>query len=127
MIATQAEQETGTATDKLVTPGRQHFHPSAAKAWAFVATDGTLNTGYNLSSVRNSAGVYTLTFTTAMSAANYCIVATLQGSSATVEMLRPGTITTGSFRINTFDVTGAGSTTLIAVDKAFHVAVFGDI
>ena len=31
--AAQADQETATSITTAVTPGRQHFHPSSAKAW----------------------------------------------------------------------------------------------
>ena len=33
IAATQAQQEAGTALTAPVTPGRQQYHPSAAKAW----------------------------------------------------------------------------------------------
>jgi hypothetical protein len=42
VFASQAEQETGTAVDVAVTPGRQQYHPSAAKFW--VKFDGTIAT-----------------------------------------------------------------------------------
>lgn len=55
MVATQAEQETGSATDKLVTPGRQHFHPSAAKFWLKSIVSGGVpqapSASYNVTSV----------------------------------------------------------------------------
>ena len=35
-VATQANQETATSTTTIVTPGRQQFHPSAAKAWVML-------------------------------------------------------------------------------------------
>ena len=37
-----------------VTPGRQHFHPSAAKAWAKISVSGgtpNLDAGYNIASI----------------------------------------------------------------------------
>ena len=50
-IATQAQQETGSATDVLVTSGRQHFHPSAAKGWALAQTNGIAAASFNVSSI----------------------------------------------------------------------------
>lgn len=34
LVASQAEMETGTSLVKMVVPGVQHYHPSAAKVWA---------------------------------------------------------------------------------------------
>lgn len=79
--ATQAEQETATATDAYVSPGRQQYHPSAPKAWCMF-NGGTAGTnaptvGYNVTSVeRVSAGLYNITFTTAFSSTNYAVVGT---------------------------------------------------
>lgn len=79
VAASQAEMEAGTELTKFVSPGRQQFHPSAAKAWA--TFDGTVGTpaisgGYNLdaSVTDNSAGNYTVSFTTDFSAADYVLV-----------------------------------------------------
>lgn len=77
--ADQSGMETGSSTTTYVSPGRQHYHPSAAKAWCKFngATAGTNapTAGYNVTSVtRNSAGNYTINFTTAFSSANYCLV-----------------------------------------------------
>jgi len=72
--ATQAEQETGSSTSVYVTPGRQQYHPSAAKAWVNFNGTGTaaVNRGYNIASITDQGtGDYTFTFTTAFSDANY--------------------------------------------------------
>lgn len=84
MLASQAEQETGTATNKVVQPGVQHFHPSAAKAWVrFAGNTGAIGVSYNVSSItRNSAGNYTVNFTTAFSTVNYAVIATPMGGSS---------------------------------------------
>ena len=78
-IATQAQQETATATNVLVTPGRQQFHPSAAKAWVTFNGTGTVAIGasYNVSSITdNGTGDYTVNFTTVFSSANYAYALT---------------------------------------------------
>lgn len=71
-IATQAEQEAGTDTGRAVTPGRQHFHPSAVKAWAVVTVSaGTpaVTNSYNVTSVDDTGlGDLTINLTTAFSA-----------------------------------------------------------
>lgn len=76
-IATAAEQETGTDTTRAVTPGRQHSHKSAAKAWVVGTVSGTTLTvhdSYNCSMSRNGVGDYSITFTTAFSSANYTFI-----------------------------------------------------
>lgn len=75
MIATQAQQETGTANTANVTPGTQIFHDSAAKFWvAFTVSGGvvTTNDSLNCSSVDDDgAADYGLNFTAAFSSAGY--------------------------------------------------------
>lgn len=64
--ATQAEQETATSTTTYVSPGRQQFHPSAAKLW-LKATQGstTIEASYNITSVADTAtGLMTVTIAT---------------------------------------------------------------
>lgn len=82
LVATQADQETGTSVARITTPGRQHFHDSSVKAW--IAFDGTgtptATDQYNFASgaggiTDNGAGDYTVTFVTALStAAGYAAV-----------------------------------------------------
>ena len=71
--ATQTEQEAGSSITVMTTPGRQQYHPSAAKAWVrFDASSGSpvITASYNVSSITdNGAGNFTLNFTTAFSAA----------------------------------------------------------
>lgn len=72
-FATQAEQETGTSTTTAVSPGRQQYHPSAAKAWANVSYSGgtpSASGSYNISSLTDTGtGNYTANYTVAMSSA----------------------------------------------------------
>jgi trimeric autotransporter adhesin len=78
VVATQAQQETGTATNVLVTPGRQQFHPSAAKIWQFTTYSGgtpTLAASYNVSSITDvSTGQLTINFSITLSSASYPVV-----------------------------------------------------
>lgn len=81
--ATQAEQETGTNTTAAVTPGRQHFNPSALKAWASwtcVTTTAFLGSpsaryGFTSTIDDNGTGDTGLNFVTAQSQAHYPAVA----------------------------------------------------
>ena len=74
MIATQAQEETGTAVNVLSTPGRQHFHPLHPKAWCNFNGTGTpgVTVGSGVTSITdNGTGDYTVNWTTAFSTANY--------------------------------------------------------
>ena len=127
--ASQAQQETATSNLVFVTPGRQHSHPSASKAWVnFVprGTNGacTINASYGVSGVsRTAAGTYVVTFTTAMSSANYCCVGMAQqdfGLNVILSANSPGTTTCTV--LSQIASTGAQS------DAAtnHHVTFFGD-
>ena len=87
LAATQAQQEAAAVITNFVTPLRQHFHPSAAKAWCTFdgSTAGTNapTAGYNVTSVtRTAAGNYTVNFTTAFSAATYAVSGWCQSATA---------------------------------------------
>lgn len=71
-FATQTQQETGTATDVAINPAVQHYHDSAAKAWAAWNSAGTVNDSYNVSSVDDDGtGNFGVNFSTSFSSANY--------------------------------------------------------
>lgn len=75
--ATQAEQEAGSSVTAVTTPGRQQFHPSAAKAWALynTVTSTAIVVSYNVTSLTdNGTGDTTVNFTVAFSTANYSYV-----------------------------------------------------
>lgn len=110
--ATQAQQETGTSTTNFVTPGRQHYHVSAAKAWANIngtAAPASLRASYNIASITdNGSGDYTLNFSTNFSSANYGFCgAAGQGasSSAGYQLSAPDTAdpSSSAFRLLTID------------------------
>jgi hypothetical protein len=124
MVATQSDQETATSTTTLVSPGRQQFHPSAAKAWLYVSVSGgtpTLAASYNITSI-SDAGVGQLGVTIAadFSSGSFAMV----GSVSPVnfgEMLSSNGKGTGS--INLF----CGSATAGFVDpNAYDAIFFGD-
>jgi hypothetical protein len=111
--AVQADQETGTSTTTNVTPGVQHFHPSAAKCWGYVTGGGTpsLTVNYNVTSIADTdPGKLTVTIATDFSTANYCVVAhplqTAAGGGNTYELSTARAA--GSFEIhNTNEATTA--------------------
>lgn len=82
IAATQAQQETGTAVTAPVTPGRQQYHPSAAKVWSKGNFAGAVTIGYNTASVTDDGvGLFTVVFTTAFSSADYAYSVTSRSGS----------------------------------------------
>lgn len=74
--ASQAYQEAATDTATFVSPGRQHFHPSAAKVWLKCNDTGAIQASFNVTSVTDTAtGKATVTIGTDFSSADYAIVA----------------------------------------------------
>src|SRR3990167_2571141 len=71
-VATQAIMETASSTTTITPPGRLHFHPGVAKAWARfdgTATSVTAGASYGVTSITdNGTGSYTVIFSTAFSA-----------------------------------------------------------
>lgn len=82
--ASQAEQETGSATNVYVSPARQQYHASAAKFWGKADAAGTLNASYNVTSITDDGvGLLTVTIATDFSSANWgCWVTVERGGGA---------------------------------------------
>lgn len=109
--ATQAEMETGTATDKIVTPGQQHFHPSAAKAWVkWNGTNSTIDASYNMTSITdNGTGDFTLNWATDFASADYaaCALAARSGGDQIFVSQKNGSLpAAGTFRVQFYDDAG---------------------
>lgn len=112
--ASQSDQETGTSTITYVTPGRQQYHPSAAKFWLQVTDSGgtthTIVTSYNITSITDGAtGLYSVTIATDFSSANYCIVSGLNRDGGTAAGFQVNTYSqaAGSFSVATVNAGGA--------------------
>lgn len=132
--ATQTEQEAGASVARFVSPGRQHYHQSAAKAWVQFNGTGTpaANASYNLSSITdNGTGDYTLNWTNAFSSGNYVVVGSGKWDTTAVNDHAPAVgvnrVTsnpaTGSCRIGVSNTTDGSSQDVVQV----HIAVFGDL
>lgn len=126
-IAVQSEMEAASSTTLAVTPGRQHFHPSSAKAW--VNFDGTntptIRGDYNVDSITDSsAGDWVVNIDTNLSSTN-SFVPVASGSGATI----------GNAVLIKTQVTGVGTVALNIEDTGgteadienIYLAVFGDI
>jgi hypothetical protein len=117
--ASQSDQETATSTTTYVSPGRQQYHPSAAKFWAkFAGATGTASASYNCSVSRTATGTYTVTIGADMSSADYSVVA----SDSFLSLITIDTQAAGSFRVRCWsDLAGT------LVDPAtVSVAGYGD-
>jgi hypothetical protein len=129
VAATQSDQETGSATDRVVTPARQQFHPSASKGWVSFTGSGTVTifASYNVSSVSdNGVGDYTINFSNSFSSGSYVGAGIAQGDSGIAKIV---TISdnqspdTSYYRIEVYSnsFTGLGDSSLI------HCVFFGDL
>jgi len=93
LAASQADQETATSTTTYVSPGRQHFHPSAAKFWAHFGVTGNLLAGYNVTSITdNGPGVATVVIATDFSTGDYCVGVSIENLDATIDSIADGQI-----------------------------------
>lgn len=126
--ASQAQQETGTSTAVAVTPGRQQFHPSAAKGWVKAGTTGNILLSYNVLSVTDAGvGQLGVTWDVDFSSTHYVCVGNSNGlpggSAATTQVgmfdnSATGSITFWSLRVSD----GAGSDP----SASYMVAAYGD-
>lgn len=117
-LATAAEMVTGTDTGRVPSVSVVQNHKGVAKGWALVQSDGALTVGYNLTSSKDSTGIYTLTIGTDMASANYAVVVTPLSGNVVVSS---NTYAAGSFKVET-----RTGTTNVNADCVFNVVIFGD-
>lgn len=120
-VADQTEQEAASATNRAVTPGRQHFHPSAAKCWAQFNSAASVAASYNITSVTDGGtGAWTVNIATDFSSASYAIGQSVENAAA-ARMMFLGTVTAGTIPIRVVDSSFAD-----ADATAMRVDAFGD-
>lgn len=133
--ASQAEQETGSSTAVAVTPGRQHFHQSAAKFWVkATANSTTILVSYNMTSwADTNLGVATGTIATDFSGADWAGLVSADGGNAISQnsTIQSFTFARTLFAAGTFVVwgwhaTGTGPTYSAQDPSTWHVAGWGD-
>jgi len=130
--AVQSDQETGTSNTVAVTPGTQHFHPSAAKVWGNLGVTGTANQSFGISSLTDTGtGDVQVNFSTNFSAGTYCAQGNAQRqltngavASAREVSVKSGTIAVGSVSFQCWDKTT--STNLAKDPTTWHIMCFGD-
>jgi hypothetical protein len=123
VVAAQADQETATSTTTVVTPGRQHFHPSASKCWLKCDHAGNVNASYNITSITDTGpGVVTVTIATDFSSAHYALNVSV---GTAVGVCAPNSSqAAGSFVINAFNTgTGAAQDSILG----YYAEAHGDI
>jgi len=119
VAATQAEQEAASSTTVFVTPGRQQYHPSAAKAWAHWNAAATVSASYGLSSIGdNGAGNWTVNFATNFSSANFGITGAIGYVSGACVAFTIGPTAASSSQI--FGISSAG--TLVDPTASDHIS-----
>ena len=122
MVATQADEEAGTSTSLIVTPGRQQFHPSAAKGWAYFNASATINRAYNVTSITDSGtGDATVNWATDFSDADHCDTVSINTTTALI--CRVNVIAAGTTTVNAYDISGPS---LADPTVGYMVHAFGD-
>jgi len=119
--ASQAEQESASSTSVFVSPGRQVYHPSAAKAFVNYtsnAAPAAANQVYNVTSLTdNGVGDVTINFSITFSSANFTV-----GSIARDLVCFDVSHSTTTLNIQTKNLSG----TLTDTDNV-SIIVFGDL
>lgn len=131
-VATQAEQEAASSTAVATTPGRQQYHPSAAKAWVNFESIGTLaiEASYNVSSVTdNAVGDFTVNFTTAFSSVHYAMAGSAKdggGSLQTVVLMEKASVAPTTTTMRIIVVLNDATTNALIDSDANHCVFYGD-
>lgn len=123
-IAVQSEMETGSDTGRAVVPGRQQYHPSAAKFWAVVSQSGgtpTLTTSYNVTSITDTGtGQLTVTIATDFSSANWCALGGVHSTNDLMPTI--GSRAAGTVRLDAYSSGGS----LEDPTSSWNVVGYGD-
>lgn len=110
MIATQAEQEAGSATTKIVTPALQQFHPSACKGWVMADMAAGVSASYNVTSlVDGGTGSVQINWGTDFSSATYAPIAIPKADNA--------------YFAHIFNTSFTGAVTVVLINDAAGTAV----
>jgi hypothetical protein len=123
VVATQANPETATSTSTLVTPGRQQFHPSAAKVWLKCNISGTIQSSYNTTSVTDVGnGLVNVTIDIDFSNADYAILGTTFFS--TLARVRCATVIAQA--VGTFNIASDDEANGRQDPEFYYFVCFGD-
>ena len=122
VVATQAQLEAATTTTVYSSPGRQQFHPSAAKGWCQANTVGAAVVSYNVTSVTDTAvGDADIVWNTDFSSGNYCAVGSPRNDGSLFAAIADTNTTSTQTRIRVFNDGG-----ILSDPSYFMVLAFGD-
>ena len=117
---------------RAVTPGRQHFHPSACKAWLVAGITGNILASYNITSLADTGtGILTVTIATDFSSVNYACQVSVEATATTWTVanarechVRSATQAAGVVAVDCIDNTA--TTNLVKDPTKWHLSMFGD-
>jgi hypothetical protein len=124
-VADQSAMEAATAVNRIVSPGRQHFHPTHPKAWARVNSSGTILGDYNVASVtKNGTGLYTVTTDVTFSGTgSMCPIITVYETTTTQTSYTAKVTATTTTTVQLLITKDDGA----AADAEFFIAILGDL
>jgi len=132
IVASQAEMETATAQNRMVTPGRQQYHPGHPKAWVKCGITGNVLASYNIASVTDvGVGFATAVIDTDFSGVHWAaqVATEREGTVLTVADLRMSNIITSGQAAGTLAMECYDRTAVTALSKdptAWHMTAQGD-
>lgn len=119
-LATAAETVTGTDTGRVPSVSVMKNHEGTCKAWAAVASDGTVEDSYGVTSVnKTGTGTYDITLSGTMANSSYAVLLTVADSDGSTA--RYSSRTTTVVTVRTQSSSGSQG------DRGFSIAVFGTL
>jgi hypothetical protein len=131
IFASRGDMESGTATDKIVSPGRQHYHPGHPKAWVKCGVSGNMLASYNMTSVTDTgAGIATANINIDFTSADWCCQVTVERPNTTMTVtnlkfanIRSATQAAGAVGLECYD--GTATTAVLEDPTAYHMVALG--
>lgn len=122
-LGTAAEVKTGTDANRVSPIGLLVQHPSSVKAYARVSNTGVVTASFGIASVvRNSAGNYTFTFSTAFATADYVAIGAVSDAGGCTGSVRTNTKTTTTCNMFVWGTCDSGN---YAFDWGIEAAFMG--
>lgn len=133
LTASRAEMEAGTDTGKIVTAGRQHYHPGHPKTWCKCGVAANVIASYNITSVTDTgAGRATINIATDFSSTSWACQATVERTSTSLTVtnlkfcnIRFAAQLAGSVEVECYD--GTATTAVQEDPTAYHMVGLGTL
>lgn len=123
--ATQAQMEAASSNIVFATPAHLQNHPAVAKAWVSFSSAGAIESSYNIASVvKNSTGLWTISYTVPFSSASYNPIFTAELTIAALLSagVKAGTKLAGSIQVSSATLLGI----LADPSGKLYFAAYGD-